>query len=171
MRAREIEFVSAQADAGRATLAVVTVTTPAGVRIYCSVGVTDTEIWSESGAKADGAILADGTTQAGVQIYPVISAEPRVVQYGTVRDSGSILPTISLRGRRSREVGNMQVTLRNDDDHFGLVLAQDVLLSAKLSVAVGYRGLRRDKFITRFEGVIQEHILTRDQLILRAETA
>lgn len=171
MRPRTLDFATAQTDAARAPLVVVTVTTPSGVRVYCSIGMTDTEVWSESAAKADGTIIADGGTLAGAQFLPVISIEPRILSYGAMRDTGSILPTIALRGRRTREAGNVEVTLRNDDDHFGKALAQDVFLSAKLAIAVGFRGMRRDQFITRFQGVIQEHVLTREQLTLRAETA
>lgn len=171
MRPRTLDFATAQGDGLRAPLVVATVTTPAGVRVYCASGMTDLEVWSEPTARADGTIQADGGTIAGAQSLPVISVEARVINYGAMRDTGSILPTIALRGRRSREAGNVEVTLRNDDDHFGKVLAQDVFVSSKLAIAVGFRGLRRDQFITRFQGVIQEQLLTRETFVLRAETA
>lgn len=171
MRPRDILFVQAQTDPLRAPLAVVTIWTAAGARIFCSGSMTDAEISAVGGVIADGSTLADGSLLAGGQLFPVIAIEARVISYGVARDTGSILPTISLRGRRTREPGNMQIALRNDDDYFGRLLAQETLLSAKMDLTIGYRGLLRSKFLTRFQGVIQENILTREQLMLRGETA
>jgi hypothetical protein len=172
VRPREWAFVQAQDDGLRAPLVIVTLETPAGIRIFTSSGLTDSELSAGSGGnKLDGTWKFDGSHTFGSDITPLIGAEPRVLSHGQMRDTGSILPTVALRGRRGREAGSVEVTLRNDDDYFGKLLAQDTVLSASLSVAVGYRGIPRDKFITRFEGTIQEHVLTREQLTLRAESA
>lgn len=168
---RSLDFALAQTDPTRAPLVVVTITTADGVRVYCADGLSDTEVWSEPVVTADGSVLADGSEYAGLQATPVLAIEPRVLSYGNLRDTGSILPTIAMRGQRSREVGGVEIRLRNDDDHFGKLLAQDTLLSGALDVTVGFRGLRRDKFLTRFRGVIQEHVLTEEEFRVRAETA
>jgi hypothetical protein len=63
----------------------------------------------------------------------------------------------------------MRVRLQNDDDHFGVLLANETLLSARMNVAIGYRALRRDKFMARFQGMIVAHTLTRDDLSIVAE--
>lgn len=171
MRPRTIEFTVAQANPLWAPLVVINLTTPAGVRVYCATGVTDDELWAARDNLLDGSWTFDGSRKFGAQLMPVISVEPRVISYGVIRDTGSILPTIAVRGQRAREVGSMEITLDNADDHFGKVLAQDTLLSAELQVALGYRGVRRDRWLTRFRGVVQELRLTRDMLSLRAETA
>lgn len=171
MRPRSLAFAVAQADPRRAALIVVSITTASGVRVFCASGMTDDELWSELGAMADGTYQADGEIKAGAQLLPVIAIQPIILSYGAMRDYGSILPTVALRGRRAREVGNVEITLRNDEDQCGRMLADDALLGGTLALATGFRGLRRDEFVTRFDGVIQELILTKEQLMIRAETA
>lgn len=171
MRPRSLNFATAQADPRSVPLIVVAVTTAAGVRVFCASGMTDDEVWAELGALADGTYVADGSLTAGAQLLPVIAIQPIVLSYGAMRDTGSILPTILLRGQRAREVGNMEIALRNDDDTCGKMLSQDLLLGGTLTVATGFRGLRRDQFVTRFAGVVQEILLTKEQLTIRAETA
>ena len=165
MRNRPYGFHAAQTTGQRAALVVIRVETQEGDRVYCSEGMTDTELWNVPPVSGDRI---------------VISIEPRVLSYGVMRDTGSILPTIALRGKRAREVGSAEVVLRNDDDHFGMLLAQsggsavgqsNVFLAQQLRIAIGFRGLSPAEFLTRFRGVIQEQLLTKEQFTLRAETA
>jgi hypothetical protein len=172
VRPRDAAFVLAQTDGLRAPLVLVTLTTPAGIRVFTSGGLSDAELAVSVGSnKLDGTWALDGTHTFGSEITPLIGSEIRVLQFGQMRDTGSILPTINIRGRRGREAGNAEVVLRNDDDYFGKLLAVDTILSAGIEVTVGYRGIPRDKFISRFKGVVQEHVLTREQFTLRAESA
>lgn len=165
MRFRPYGFHHAQANSQVAPLVVVRVATQEGERVYCSVGMTDAEIWNVPPVTGD---------------LVVISIEPRVLSYGAMRETGSILPTIALRGKRSREVGSVEVALRNDDDHFGRLLARsgaatvgqaNLFLAQQITIAIGFRGLSPQEFMLRFRGVIQEQLLTREQFTLRAETA
>ena len=143
MRPRELAFALAQADTQRAPLMIATVQTTAGVRLFTAVGLTDAEIATTGGTKLDGTWTLGGTVTFGSFLSPIIANESRVLSFGQMRDTGSILPTVNIRGQRSREVGSVEVLLRNDDDYFGRLLAQDTILSATIEIAVGFRGLPR----------------------------
>ena len=171
MRPRTLEFLQAQADPGRAPLAVVSIWTAYGCRVYSSVGLTDAELWTELANRLDGSWIFDGSRTFGAQLLPVIAREARVLSFGILREEAGVLPVVGLQGDRVRTVTVGEIRLRNDDDHFGKLLAQETLVSSRLTYAIGYRDLRRDAWLTRFQGIIQGHELTREECLVRAEAA
>ena len=181
-----VDDTSTEGDGTYDLIFIGTYTTPArGTYTVATSVITATAITDPGSGYVAAPIVqtqnASGDITATVAPpIPVISIEPRVISFGNMRDTGSILPTIAVRGRRVREAGNMEVTLRNDDDHFGKLLAQQggsgagqsfIFLAATLSVLIGFRGLKRAECMTRFRGIIQEQVLTRETFLLRAETA
>jgi hypothetical protein len=171
MRSRSVAFAEYQRDPQRAALVVCVIWTAAGARAYSAVGLTDTELWTGPGTLADGGALADGSMYAGADLFPTLAREPRVLRYGVIREDGSFLPPLGPSDLRGRRISGVEVALRNDDDHFGRALAFETFLSARLNLTLGFRGLRRDQFVERFQGIIESHDLTRETFTVRAEAA
>jgi hypothetical protein len=171
MRARVIEFSAAQADRTRAPLVSAAIWTPAGVRIYTSVGMTDQEIWILAAGLFDGSWTLGGSQLLGAQFLPVIAREARVLSFGTVSEEAAVAATLGMSVGSLNYQGDATLTCRNDDDHFGKALAKDTFLSAKLNYVIGWRGLRRDLTMRRFQGTIRSITLSREQCVLQAQSA
>ena len=171
MRPRSIEFVTAQVNALAADLAIVTIWTLQGARVYAKVGLTDSEIWISALGRGDGTIKGDGTFQGGAQYLPVISREARLLSASPIQVEMGTLALGGVNISGTRRTPAVELHLRNDDDHFGKALASDVFLSAKVNITLGFRGMRRDKVMTLFQGIIQSHQVTREELVLSVEAA
>lgn len=171
MRARTIEFAAAQADRTRAPLISAVIWTPAGVRIYTSVGMTDQEIWIQAAGLFDGSWTLGGSQLLGAQLLPMIAREARVLSFGALQEEAGVAVTLGMSVGSVNYQGDVTLTCRNDDDHFGKALAADTFLSAKVHYALGWRGLRRDLTMRRFQGTIQRITVTREQCVLLAKSA
>jgi hypothetical protein len=170
MRARHPEFVQALAAGRRAPLVLVVVWTAQGARIYTRAHVPDAELWTEASYRVDGTRTWDGSWTLGAGFLPVIGREARLLELTPLREEVGPLPIIGAAGDRVRRVAGVEVSLRNDDDHFGKLLAGDSFLSARLTVVVGVEGLRRDRFVPRFQGVVHSQRLA-ERCTLWAEAA
>lgn len=168
--ARTHEFYQAQTDRTRTPVVLVHIKTGSGLRIYSKRGLLDSELWNETALAFDGTWAFDGTEVFGAG-DAVFSAEPRLLSCGTIREESSLPSLVGLGRAQARTVGHLDVRLNNDDDNMGLVLALDQFLGAELGVAIGYVGLRRDRFLTRWAGVVKQIELTRTECLLMAEAS
>jgi hypothetical protein len=171
MRTRTPEFTAALAARQTAPLVLIVCWTGQGVRVYSHAHVTEAELWTEASLRADGSVVADGAQAAGAQLLPLISREARLLALSPIREDVGSLPIIGSAGTRVRQLARVELTLRNDDDYFGRLLATETLLSARVNIILGFHGLRRDRWMPRFQGVIESHVLDRGQCVLRVEAA
>jgi hypothetical protein len=153
MRERTLAFMGKQSDTLAAPMAEAVVWTQQGAYVFTSVGLHESEVW-----------VPDATPAV-----PVLAREARLLSVGAIAQDAGVLPLGGLSTSGIRTASSADVTLRNDDDYFGKLLATVTFLSSRVHVVLGYRGMDQAEDMGLFQGLVQSHTLRRESLTLHLQ--
>lgn len=148
-----------------------------GARVYSERQVPEELAGIKSASLADGSWLADGARGAGSEAMSLLDRGGLVLSFGRLRETLTPLRGEIAASYGQEEPGSLTVVLANSFTsgqslgRFAHMEAVENLLGAAATLMVGYPGLQRREFCTRFTGRVEAYRLEQDKIALTLRAA
>ena len=139
--------------------------------MYGILAPEDSEIGVSQLAVCDGSVVAGDGTYLGA--LPIVEYEPRVLQFGSLRDTLVPVKKDFLTSLTMTAIGAFALTLDNTDGYFSILLGDnrdESFLTSICTIYHGFRGLAFANFIKIIQGEVTEVQLSQDTLVLTSIT-
>jgi hypothetical protein len=125
---------------------------PHGVRVYSSMTPDESLAGVESVKRADGTFSAEGEIYAGFGTANIIAVEPRIIDWGEIRESLITYEESLEASWGMAERTQYTIKLDNSDAAISKIASTENLLNAIGELKIGFPGLANNDYMLRFKG-------------------
>lgn len=168
-------FHAARVQKDRAPIVLFILRNALGARVYSDRHPSGEVLGLVSAVVADGAVLADGSHEAGIGSMTLLESGARVLGFGRLRETLTPFKGELAASLAQEEAGSLSVVLSNAGETgarpFSRMEATENLLGATAELRLGFSEVAGREYLTRFWGRVIAYRLEAERLTLnlRAE--
>lgn len=165
MYKKSLAFHKSQSE-GKSEIAICRITNSAGLRIFSDRMPPANVRLDPLSNLYDGTYTYNGDITYGSGFEDVLDYGGRVLGWGNLRETLTPDAGDLLLSQKAQEISTMQIILNNADKYFSKLLGRENMISATVTLLIGFRDISRDDFLEQSIGKVSRISLTPEKLTL-----